>query len=227
MTATGRHYLRTVLVAAGALAFAGAAVASVEYVGANSLSSRATVNPKAATTAPASVTARGRVMPLHDAPRPLPDIRFRDGENQARSLADFRGKVVLLNIWATWCGPCRREMPTLDRLQATLGGPDFQVVALSIDRAGMKVVSAFYAETGIEHLARYIDESGRTTQALKVPGLPTTLLIDREGREIARHVGPAEWDTPEMVAFFKQQLGRRSNAALGVTPSATNEGSAS
>jgi thiol-disulfide isomerase/thioredoxin len=151
-------------------------------------------------------------MSLHKAPRTVPELAFRDGDARPVSLADFQGKVVLLNIWATWCGPCREEMPTLDRLQAELGGPDFQVVALSIDRAGLGVVSEFYDEVGIEHLAKYIDESGKASRQLNAVGLPTTLLIDREGREIARHVGPAEWDTPEMVAFLRRQLGRESGA---------------
>src|SRR3546814_1506995 len=103
-------------------------------------------------------------------------------------------------------------MPTLDRLEATLGGSDFEVGALSIVRAVMGVVDAFYAEIGVKSLARYIDESGKSAQQLNAVGLPTTLLLDREGREIARHVGPAEWDTPEMVTFFRQHLSRDSGA---------------
>jgi len=152
------------------------------------------------------------VMALHDAPRALPELRFKDGSGELASLADFRGKLVLLNVWATWCGPCREEMPTLDRLQATLGGPDFEVVALSIDRAGIGAVDAFYADIGVENLARYIDESGRVAQQLSALGLPTTLLLDREGREIARHVGPAEWDKPEMVTFLRRHLAQPSGA---------------
>src|SRR3546814_253901 len=111
-------------------------------------------------------------------------------------------------------------MPTLDRLQATLGGPNFEVVALSIDRAGIRAVEAFYADIGVETLARYIDESGRVAQALSAVGLPTTLLIDREGREIARHVGPAEWDAPRVVAFLRQHLPNESGA---LSPGATSE----
>src|SRR3546814_10648910 len=103
-------------------------------------------------------------MSLHDAPRELPDVHFMDGSGKRLSLADFRGKLVLLNLWATWCGPCREEMPTLDRLQATLGGSDFEVVALSIDRAGMGVVDAFYAEIGVKSLARYIAEDRKNTR---------------------------------------------------------------
>ncbi|MGH6899662.1 MAG: TlpA family protein disulfide reductase [Geminicoccaceae bacterium] len=145
---------------------------------------------------------------MHAAPRPLPEIRFENGEGKAMSLADFRGSVVLLNIWATWCAPCRREMPTLDRLQATLGGPDFQVVALSIDRKGLSAVQEFYKDLALETLPLYIDETGAAQRALSVLGLPTTLLLDREGNEIGRLLGPAEWDSPEMVAFFRDYLKR-------------------
>lgn len=156
---------------------------------------------------------------LHQAPRPLPDLSFEDASGQAISLSDFRDKVVLLNIWATWCAPCRREMPTLDRLQAQLGGPDFEVVALSIDRAGLGVVREFYHEIGIEHLAMYIDSSGKAAQDLGVVGLPMTLLIDRNSREFGRLIGPAEWDTPEMVAFIRKYLAHpfdgTTRAALG------------
>jgi len=142
-------------------------------------------------------------IPLHDTPRPLPGLAFTDGEGQPRTLADFRGKVVLLNIWATWCGPCRREMPTLDRLQARLGGEDFEVVALSIDRAGIGVVREFFDEIDIKHLRIFIDESGRAARDLKIFGLPATLVIGPDGSELGRLVGPAEWDTTEMIAFFE------------------------
>jgi thiol-disulfide isomerase/thioredoxin len=145
---------------------------------------------------------------MHLAPRPLPEIQFENGQGEATSLADFRGSVVLLNIWATWCAPCRREMPTLDRLHATLGGPDFEVVAVSIDRQGLPAVKAFYEELGLETLPIYVDESGKGQRALSVLGLPTTLLLDREGNEVGRLLGPAEWDTPEMVAFLRDYLKR-------------------
>ena len=150
---------------------------------------------------------------LYETPRPIADLRFEDGNGRAVSLADFRGKLVLLNIWATWCAPCRREMPTLDRLQAELGGPEFEVVALSIDRKGLEVVSAFYAEIGISRLAAYVDGSGKAAGALGIRGMPTTLLIDQDGRELGRLVGPAEWDSTEMVDFIRAQLLPRSGAS--------------
>jgi thiol-disulfide isomerase/thioredoxin len=149
---------------------------------------------------------------MRTAPQALPEIRFENGEGETMSLADFRGSVVLLNIWATWCAPCRREMPTLDRLQAALGGPDFQVVALSIDRQGLPVVREFYDELGLETLGIYVDATGGAQRALSVLGVPTTLLLDREGNEVGRLLGPAEWDSPEMMAFFRDYLKRTAGA---------------
>jgi thiol-disulfide isomerase/thioredoxin len=131
------------------------------------------------------------------------------------SLADLRGKVVLLNIWATWCAPCRREMPTLDRLQAEIGGPDFEVVALSIDRKGLPVVKEFYEELGLQEVGIYVDPSGKASRELSALGVPTTLLIDREGNELGRLAGPAEWDSPEMVSFIRGYIERQSGAAPG------------
>jgi thiol-disulfide isomerase/thioredoxin len=148
------------------------------------------------------------VFSMRTTAQPLPEIQFENRQGEAMSLADFRGKVVLLNIWATWCAPCRREMPTLDRLQATLGGPDFQVVALSIDRQGVPAVQEFYEEIGLETLPIYVDRSGSAQRALSVLGVPTTLLLDREGNEIGRHLGPAEWDAPEIVTFLRDYLTR-------------------
>jgi len=162
---------------------------------------------------------------LHATPKPIPAVSFDDDQGQPRSLADFRGKVVLLNIWATWCPPCRHEMPSLDRLQSALGGPDFEVAALSIDRAGIDVVRKFYAEAGIRNLAIYIDTSGKAPRELGTVGVPSTLLIDREGRELGRLAGPAEWDTPETVAFLRrivfaiEETRSRKNSNSTATPS--------
>lgn len=153
-----------------------------------------------------------QIMNLHGAPKALPVVRFQDGDGRPRTLADFTGKVVLLNIWATWCGPCRHEMPTLDRLQGRLGGPEFEVLALSIDRGGPDVVRKFFAEIGVQHLGLYIDPSAKAGHALKAIGLPVTLLLDREGQEIGRLIGPAEWDTAEMVAFFETIIAGRRTA---------------
>ena len=145
----------------------------------------------------------------HETPRDLLSPPFVDGDERDLTLADFEGRVVLLNIWATWCPPCREEMPTLDALQARLGGPDFHVLPLSIDRAGLEPVRRFYRETDIRNLDLYIAEDTRAMLALAVVGLPTTILIDRIGRERGRLAGPAEWNSPEAVAQISALIDER------------------
>lgn len=144
---------------------------------------------------------------LNDAPKPVPELQFTDHDGKMLTLADFKGKTVLVNIWATWCAPCRKEMPSLDRLQAQLGGKDFVVLPVSIDRKGFSVVDVFYVETGIQHLGAYVAPSAnRALDTLGVWGLPASLLLDTQGREVARLEGPAEWDAPEMISFLKTQI---------------------
>jgi thiol-disulfide isomerase/thioredoxin len=127
-------------------------------------------------------------------PAPLPEFKFQDAEGKERTLADWRGKVVLLNLWATWCLPCRKEMPSLDRLQQELGSDKFEVVALSVDPKGLEASRKFLDQSKVEKLALYVDPSARANTELRAVGLPATLLIDAEGREIGRLLGPAEWD---------------------------------
>jgi thiol-disulfide isomerase/thioredoxin len=131
---------------------------------------------------------------LYEAPRSLPALSFRDGNDQAISLDDFRGRIVLLNLWATWCAPCIDEMPALERLQTALGGDGFTVVAVSIDRQGRRLVEPFLQRLNLSRLPVYLDPSGGVARALAVPGLPTTVLIDRDGRELGRIAGTAPWD---------------------------------
>ena len=142
-----------------------------------------------------------------DRPRVLPELRFTDGDGRDLSLADFRDRPVLLNIWATWCVPCREEMPSLDRLQAQIGTSRLLVLPLSIDRKGLPVVKQFYDELGLKTLGIYLDTSSKAASDLNAVGVPTTLLIDRKGREIARKIGPAEWDSPEIVTLIREHLG--------------------
>ncbi len=157
---------------------------------------------------------------VHPSPQPVAAVSFEDGQGRARSLADFKGKVVLLNIWATWCASCRYEMPSLDALQATLGSSDFEVVPLSVDRSGIHAVAKFYTEIDVRSLATYIDTSGQAVRTLGAIGLPTTLLIDPAGREIGRLTGPADWDTPEMAAFLKAIILKQRDVAGSLTQDA-------
>jgi len=158
--------------------------------------------------------AAAKFQPLGSAKVATPRSPSRDGAGARRKLSDFRGKFVLLNIWATWCIPCRKEMPTLDRLQGRLGGPDFEVVVLSIDRKGPDVVRKFYADVGIRNLAVNIDAKAEATSALATVGVPTTLLIDRQGQEIGRLIGPAVWDSPEMIDFLKTTIAQKAGQLL-------------
>jgi thiol-disulfide isomerase/thioredoxin len=150
----------------------------------------------------------GRNFAVHVPPFALPRITFEDGERRPRTLEDFRGRVVLLNVWATWCPPCRKEMQALDRLRAARGGDDFEVVALSVDHGGVDAVKRLYADIGVQNLAIAVDPSAESGNALGVIGLPTTLLVDREGREAGRFVGAAEWDAPATIAFLNSLVGR-------------------
>jgi thiol-disulfide isomerase/thioredoxin len=136
-------------------------------------------------------------------PETLPEIRFRDAEGKERTLADWRGKVVLLNLWATWCLPCRKEMPALDRLQQELGSDKFEVMAVSVDRKGIEASKKFLDDAQVSKLGLYVDQTTRLTSDLKAVGLPATLLIDAQGREIGRLLGPAEWDSEDAKRLIR------------------------
>jgi thiol-disulfide isomerase/thioredoxin len=135
-----------------------------------------------------------------------PDIAFQDGNGKALAISQWKGRVVLVNLWATWCAPCRKEMPDLAKLQSEMGSKDFEVVAISVDRKGVDASSAFLKETGADGLALYVEPTTRIVNDLQALGLPTTLLIDRQGREIGRLVGPADWSSPEAKALIKAAL---------------------
>jgi thiol-disulfide isomerase/thioredoxin len=160
----------------------------------------------AAAKEPTAAAQRGFVFRPYAIPRPVPNIAFENGQGRKLTLAHFRGRMVLLNIWATWCPPCRKEMPTLDRLQKRLGGPGFEVVALSIDQGGALAVKSFFDEIGVQALAIYVDKTAQVGGDLGIVGLPSTLLIDGAGREIGRVIGPAEWDGPEVISLIRSYL---------------------
>ncbi len=139
-------------------------------------------------------------------PEALPEITFNDASGKVLTLADFKGKTVLLNLWATWCAPCREEMPSLDRLQKDLGSDKFEVVALSLDRKGAEAAQKFLDETKVTHLKLYIDATAKHGTTLRAIGMPTTILIDKEGRELGRLTGPAEWDSEDAKKLIKAAM---------------------
>ena len=140
---------------------------------------------------------------LIDPPRPAPAQGLEDASGRTLTLEDFAGKVVLVNFWATWCVPCVKEMPALDRLAKRLAGPDFALVAISQDRGGISVVAPFLEKLGTVNIAAYLDAKGSFARALGIRGLPTTLLLDRQGRAVGAYVGAAEWDAPEAEALIR------------------------
>jgi thiol-disulfide isomerase/thioredoxin len=144
-------------------------------------------------------------------PKPVPELTFFDGDGNEVTLADFRGEVVVLNLWATWCAPCRREMPSLDRLQAKYEGDGLEVIALSLDRGDVAKVREFFDELAIANLAIYHDPQGRAGRELGAPGLPTTVVIDRAGQEVGRLLGPAEWDSAEALAVIDALIGPKDD----------------
>ncbi len=141
-----------------------------------------------------------------DTPKPVPDLSFADLDGTRLTLRDFRGRYVLLNVWATWCPPCRKELPSLDRLQAELGGADFQVVALSTDTGRDAAVLRLYQELDLDETGIFIDATGSAMRELGIFGMPVTLLIDAGGNEVGRKLGPAEWDNPAALSFFRETL---------------------
>lgn len=146
---------------------------------------------------------------VHSARKDIPPVSFSNAKGETLDLAKWQGRVVVLNLWATWCAPCRKEMPDLAKLQTSLGGPDFEVVALSLDRKGLAASQAFLAEINATSLAAYVEPEGKTLAALQALGLPATLLIDRKGKEAARILGPAEWASPEAQAMVKALLAEK------------------
>lgn len=137
-------------------------------------------------------------------PTPVPDTAFTDPDGGSHSLADYKGKVVLLNFWATWCAPCREEMPSLDRLQAQMGGDDFQVVAIAAGHNPPPAIRKFLTEAKVESLPILLDPRQQLARDMGVMGLPVTVLIDRDGNEIARLIGGADWASDTAQALIRQ-----------------------
>ncbi|WP_242662348.1 TlpA family protein disulfide reductase [Teichococcus deserti] len=140
-------------------------------------------------------------------PRPLPEFSFTDAEGTTKTVADFKGRPLLLNFWATWCPPCVAEMPALDRAQEALGGEGWAMLALSSDRAGKSQVEPFYQRTKLRHLAIWLDPRGAAARAFAARGLPTSVIVDRQGREVARLEGSAAWDHPAFIKLLRELAG--------------------
>jgi thiol-disulfide isomerase/thioredoxin len=140
-------------------------------------------------------------------PPPQPDLVYLDGDGNEVRLSDYRGKIVLLNLWATWCAPCVEEMPALDRLEAELGGDHFAVVTISMDRS-IDQARDFYHQTGITHLPLLHDGQFASHNRVRARSLPMSVLYDRQGREIGRVPVPAEWDSEDAIALMRAAMAR-------------------
>jgi thiol-disulfide isomerase/thioredoxin len=158
--------------------------------------------------------ARGEVAAVAVATQPLrvPDLAFRDASGAERRLSEWRGRTILLNLWATWCVPCRKEMPALDELQAKLGGPQFEVVTINIDTRDPEKPRNWFKEVGLKSLGYYADANAKVFQDLKLIGrafgMPTTMLVDPAGCEIGTLAGPAEWSSEDAVKLVSAALSR-------------------
>lgn len=141
------------------------------------------------------------LLKIHATPIPIQPVVFENSDGQRRTFSDFQGKHLLVNVWATWCPPCRKEMPALDRLQVLLGpNREPEIVAISVDPVSLDQLRAFYSVVGVRNMAIYKGNEADIFQTLGIVGLPTTLLIDHDGQEIGRLIGPTGWDAPEILA---------------------------
>jgi thiol-disulfide isomerase/thioredoxin len=160
-------------------------------------------NPGLTATLPPGLTGDMQKLVATVDPIPLPDARLIDEADRPQDLAAYRGKVILVNFWATWCAPCRKELASLDRLQADLGGDDFAVVTIATGRNPVPAMQKLFAEEGITHLPLLRDPDQGFARAAGVLGLPVSLVLDRDGTEIARLVGDAEWDSEDAKAVIR------------------------
>jgi thiol-disulfide isomerase/thioredoxin len=143
----------------------------------------------------------------HDAPKDVAPFTFLDASGAEKDVSSLKGKVTLLNLWATWCAPCRKEMPELSKLQKDLGGDNFQVVEVSEDLKGYQASADFLKQVGADNLTLFSDEKAKALDAVKAPGLPVTLLLDKDGKEVGRLLGPAPWASDEAKALIKGVIG--------------------
>jgi thiol-disulfide isomerase/thioredoxin len=156
---------------------------------------------------------------LQTPPAPAPDVAFSNGDNATLGFKDFKGKVTLVNLWATWCAPCVKEMPSLQALKQARGGADFDVVTISEDKTARKVVDPFFEKNNLADLPRYTDAESAVGRAFRVRGLPTTMLLDRDGKEIGRFEGGANWSGSDALALIDWAI-KSEAAKTGALPPA-------
>ncbi len=140
---------------------------------------------------------------FHAEPKPVSDTPFTDPDGGIHNLTDYEGKYILVNFWATWCAPCRKEMPSLDRLQAELGGDNFEVVTIATGRNTLPGITRFFEKAEVTHLPILLDPKQKLARNMGVLGLPITVILNPEGRELARLRGDAEWDSNSALAIIK------------------------
>ena len=205
-----RAALFTVAIVAGlAIGFAG-----IYGIGAFKPNGDATCRANAALLQKLKPLARGEVAAVNvpDRSMQLPNLAFRDADGKEKHISDWRGRTVLVNLWATWCVPCRKEMPALEALQQKAGGPDFQVVTINIDTRNLDKPQAWLKEVGVSHLDYFADPSAKVFQDLKAIGrafgMPTTLLIDKDGCELGTIAGPAEWASDDAIKLIDAARGK-------------------
>ncbi len=152
--------------------------------------------------------ARGKLAAflVYKTPKPLPAFTYVDEQGRDHTLDELRGKVVLLNLWATWCGPCRHEMPWLDSLKEKYKDQPFEMLTISIDRGGLKKPRRFFNKIKVRHLTLYGAKTARLAPKLRAFGMPTTLLIGPDGKELGRIAGPAEWASDDAHAFIEAAI---------------------
>jgi len=211
--------IRTGLIAGmgiAALGLAGLALYGSGLVGGNGGAAGGPCAGSAPALARIAAASKGEVAAMQALPRakPEPDIRFKGPDGAETNLADLRGRLLLVNLWATWCAPCKAEMPALDRLQGALGGPDFAVVAINVDTRNLDKPAEWLKQAGIQHLPFYADPGGRVLPIFQreadSAGLPTTMLIDPAGCTVGVMKGAAEWSSPDGLALIRAALGRPS-----------------
>ncbi len=194
----------------GAVAAAAVAWFGLQYWGAGALPWD---SAKDATAPPISGTV-AKFTPASPE-RPAPIEPFFDADGNEITLHDFGGKVVLFNLWATWCAPCIKELPSLDRLQAELGGDKFQVVAVSIDQGGVDAVRPYFERLGIAHLPIYVEPKNRLAGAIGLQVLPSTIVVGPSALMLGRIIGAVEWDAPEAQALLRYYVDRIEVDAAG------------